>query len=88
MAPLPQLCGRPGSDEVPALLTSGASLKPQKGKPMPTSTQGTLAAALAVGLVLAGPVPAMAQDAGGAWLKCDVTSRTTHTPAPTVRASR
>lgn len=45
---------------------------------MPTSTQGTLAATLAVGLALAGPVPAMAQDAGGAWLKCDVTSRTTH----------
>jgi hypothetical protein len=43
---------------------------------MPTSTQSTFAAALAAGLALAGPVPAMAQDAGGAWLKCDVTSRT------------
>jgi hypothetical protein len=79
MEPLPPLCGPQDSDAAPALLTFGVSLNPQNGKPMPASTQSTLAAALAVGLALAGPVPAMAQDAGGAWLKCEVTSRTTHT---------
>lgn len=79
MEPLPPLCRPQDSDAAPALLTFGVSLKPRNGKPMPALTQSTLAAALAVGMALAGPVPAIAQDAGGAWLKCDVTSRTTHT---------